>query len=91
MVAYDSGSRVSLGRMVAPVRTLRVMDLLGEAPSSLDTCHYLDAGQILTTTDALRLPTCRSLSKGNRGSEDTQMDYQCLKTHYDSCGQRSMQ
>jgi len=30
--------------------------------------------------------TCRSLRKGSLGSENTRMDYECLKTHYDVCG-----
>ena len=31
------------------------------------------------------LPTCQSLRKGSQESEDTQMDYECLKTYYDAC------
>ena len=69
--------------------TLRGVNFSREALGSLDTCHHLDAGQILTTTNAPRFPTCRSLRKGGRKSKDTRMDYQCLKTHYDACGKRS--
>jgi len=34
--------------------TLRVVDSSGEALGSLDTCHHLDEGQILTTTMPIR-------------------------------------
>ena len=62
---------------------------LGGSTWQLDTCHP-HASQILTTTDAPCFPTCQSLRKGSRGSNDTQMDYQYLKTHYDACRQRSV-
>ena len=34
--------------------TLGVADLSGESLGSLDTCHHLDAGQILTTIGFFR-------------------------------------
>ena len=37
----------------SPEWTLGVVDLAGEALSSLDTCHHPDVSQILTTTDCM--------------------------------------
>jgi len=49
-------------------KTLRIVDVSGEPPGSLDTCHHLGVGQILTTTDTPRFLTCQSLRKGSRGA-----------------------
>ena len=52
-IGIYSGRRVvprGPGAAEVPGWTLRVMDLSGEALGSLDTCHYRDVGQILTTT-----------------------------------------
>jgi len=43
---------------------------LGEALRSLGMRYHPDEDQILTTTDAPRFPTCRSLRKRNQESED---------------------
>ena len=58
MVAGASGPRTSSGRRRVPGwpgaadtpdRTLEVVDFLGEALGSLNTCHHPDKGEILTT------------------------------------------
>ena len=54
-----SGQRLTLGKLdvaETPGWTQGVVDFLGEAPGSRDTCHHLDDGQILTTTDAPAFP-----------------------------------
>ena len=59
MAECGSRSEMSLGWRAAPRKLdvveatrwiLRVVDVLGVPLVSLGTCHYLGAGQILTTT-----------------------------------------
>ena len=67
MAEYGSGLEISSGWDGGFGWNLRVVDVLGKLLGSLDRCHHFGAGQILTTTDALAFPTCRSLQKGSQG------------------------
>ena len=75
----SSGWRAALGRPDEAETwgwTLGVVNVLGKL-SSLDSCHHPGAGQILTTTDAPRFPTC--LRKESRGNKVDRREPQYLK------------
>ena len=78
MVECAFDLRTSSPRRVAPGRsgvaeaqgwTLGVMNFSEEALSSLDTCHHLNAGQILTTTDASPLSHLLESAEGKSGEQ----------------------
>jgi len=69
--------------------TLGVMDLSGEALVARTRIIILTWVNFWLLHMS-RFPTSRSLWKESWGSENAQMEYQYLKTHYDVCRQRIM-
>ena len=80
-----------------------VFGIKGSSGVDIGSCEFLGGKHLVVWTCVIimmqvkfwplqspRFSIYRSLQKENRGSEDTRMDYQYLKTHYNACGQRSV-